>query len=100
MRSTENTTSAIHKKTNDLFGILLIIVFVICILLLLAIAILYLIGTERDLLGTTMFSSTGVTGSAILYMKWDVIRRSQLTSTDAKGIGSLLNKSKSETNGE
>jgi hypothetical protein len=92
--ASENTTSQIHRKTNDLISVLLIALILICLLILIANVFFWLMRDDRLSVGTSLFSGTGITGAMLLYYKWDIILRSKLNSTDADGLSKLLNNQK------
>ena len=92
--ASENTTSHIHRKTNDLISVLLIALILICLLIVIANVFFWFMRDDRLSIGTSLVSGTGITGSIILYYKWDIILRSKLNSTDADGLSKLLNNQK------
>ena len=89
----QNKSSATHSKMDEVFSIVLIVFCIGCMVQL-------FISIYREALGSGLFSTAGVTGSAILYMKWSVLRKvKNIKDATVSEISDLLkNDSKSTKN--
>lgn len=78
-------TSGTHSKMDEVFSIVLILFCIGCMVQL-------FISIYKEAVGAGLFSTAGITGSAILYMKWSVLRKvKSLKEPTVSEISELLN---------
>lgn len=80
---------SINNYADSAFGILLIVMFLVCIV------ILFLKGifSSDDILEkglSSLLSTSGASGSAVLYMKWKVIRSVEVKKVKMSEVTTML----------
>lgn len=90
----QNKSSATHSKMDEVFSILLIVFCIGCMVQL-------FISMNQKAIGSGLFSTAGVTGSAILYMKWSVLRKvKNIKDATVSEISDLLKSDSKSTKNE
>ena len=81
------TPSKVEQVSDNAFSILLIVLFVGSIFS------FFYFTFFQDLGTNSLLSVSGTAGSAVLYMKWNVIRRTRINNASPSEIADLLNSS-------
>jgi len=89
----ENQTTYVQRLSDDILCFILLIFAFGCL-------VQVFVSLYKELIGTGLFSTAGFTGAVLLYMKWNVVRRTKIKQSSVGEIGELLKESKSVSNGE
>ncbi len=90
----EKVTSKFNQVSDGIFGFLLIILMIGSIVAF----FVFIFSTDREV--SSLVSASGTTGSAILYMKWNVVRRTDVKPAGIEEVGNFLKPIKSPKDDE
>jgi len=99
MASAQLQNTKFNNYADSVFSIMLILLFLVCIIILFVKGVF----SSDDILEkgfSSVLSTSGASGSAVLYMKWKVLRNVQVKKAEMSEITDMLKNKKEEQSDE